>query len=88
MTNKSKVQKASEDSFNSLHNLVTNELIKRLEGGEASTADIRAAIEWLSKNDVTGVAMPGSPLDNLRHLVPVVDPELIRNRMNGTPSYQ
>lgn len=79
-------KKATEDSFNELHNIVTNELISRVKmGKECSTADLKAAIEWLHKNDVSGVAMEGTPLDNLRHLVPVVDPELIRERVNGTP---
>jgi hypothetical protein len=59
-------QRASEEQFARLHNLVTNELINRVEqGSEASTQDIKAAIEWLAKNNITGVALSGSPLGNL-----------------------
>jgi len=76
--------KATEDTFNELHNLVTAELISRIKSGEASTADLKAACDWLAKNDITGVAMEGSPLDQLVNIFPKVDPELVRSRMNGT----
>lgn len=83
MANKPK--KATEDRFNHLHNILTEALIKKLENSETCTAaDLRAAAEWLHKNDISGVATEGSPLDNLRHLVPVVNPEDIQRRVNGT----
>jgi hypothetical protein len=59
-------QKATEDQFNELHSLVTTELTNRLnKGGDAATADIKAAIDWLAKNNITGVATTGSPLAGL-----------------------
>ena len=59
-------QRATEDQFANLHNLVTKELINRVnKGEEATTADIKAAIDWLAKNNITGVAASGSPLANL-----------------------
>ena len=76
--------KATEDSFNQLHNLVTSELISRIKSGEASTADLKAACDWLAKNDITGVALEGSPLDQLVNILPKIDPELVRSRMHGT----
>ena len=55
--------KANEEAFNNLHGLVTTELTRRVKQKEdCSTADLKAAIEWLSKNNVTGVAVEGSPL--------------------------
>jgi len=71
-------------TFNELHNIVTAELISRIKSGEASTADLKAACDWLAKNDITGVAMEGSPLDQLVNILPKIDPELVRSRMNGT----
>jgi len=65
--------RTSEDSFEELHSLVTNEIIGRLQKGEASTADLRAAIEWLKVNDITGVAVEGSPLAGLAGLIPELD---------------
>lgn len=63
-------KRASEASFEELHELLTNELIKRVKSGEASTADLRACIEWLAKNDITGVATEGSPLAGLLGSIP------------------
>ncbi len=63
-------KRASEDLFNQLHGMLTNELIVRIQSGEASTADLRAAIDWLHKNDITGVAVEGSPLSSLMGLIP------------------
>lgn len=79
-----KKKKASEDSFCELHEMVTNELANRIRSGEASTADIRAAIEWLKTNDITGTDNEGSPLDKLVNLMPKVDPELVQKRLYGT----
>ena len=59
-------QKATESQFNHLHSIVTEELINRLnKGEEASVAEIKAAIEWLAKNNITGVATSGSALERL-----------------------
>jgi len=63
-------KRANEDQFDLLHRILTTELINRIESGEATTADLRAAIDWLSKNDVTGVAVEGSPLASLLGSIP------------------
>lgn len=78
-----KLKKAAEERFNLLHNLLTEAHIRSLESGEYTAADLKAAADWLHKNDISGVAVEGSPLDNLRHLVPVVNPEDIQRRVNG-----
>ena len=54
-------KRASEDLFDELHALLTTEIIGRIRSGEATTADLRAAIDWLKANDITGVAVDGSP---------------------------
>lgn len=74
-------KKATEDMFNELHNMVTQELMNRIKNGEASTADLKAACDWLAKNDISGVAYDGNPLDKLATIMPKVDPELVRQRM-------
>ena len=78
-----KHQKATEDQFSELHDMVTRELANRIRSGEASTADIKAAIEWLKTNDITGVQFDGNPLDKLATVMPKVDPELIQKRLYG-----
>jgi hypothetical protein len=79
-----KKAKATEDQFNELHQLVTSEFLKRLKSGEATTADIKAACDWLKSNDINGIAVEGSPLDQLVSILPKIDPELVRSRMHGT----
>ena len=76
--------KAAEDKFNELHNLVTEDFLRRVRSGEASTQDLKAACDWLKTNDITGVAYEGSPLDKLNKILPTVDPDLVRSRMYGT----
>ena len=75
--------KASEDQFNELHQLVTKEFLARVKSGEASTADLKAACDWLKTNDISGVAIEVSPLDKLEKLMPTVDPELVQTRLYG-----
>jgi hypothetical protein len=76
--------KATEDMFNELHNIVTKELLNRIKSGEATTADLKAACEWLHKNDISGIAVEGNPLDKLASIMPKVDPELVQRRLYGT----
>ena len=79
--------KATEENFNELHNLVTKEFLKRVKSGEASAHELKAACDWLKTNDVTGVATDGSALDKLQKIMPKVDPELIQTRLYGKSKY-
>lgn len=76
-------KRASEDAFDKLHMILTTELIARIESGEASTADLRAAIDWLAKNDITGVAIEGSPLASLAGVIPELDFSDVEGYTNG-----
>jgi TPR repeat protein len=80
-------KKATEDMFNELHNMVTQELLNRIKSGEASTQDLKAACDWLAKNDISGVAYDGNPLDKLANIMPKVDPELVRTRLYGRKDF-
>ena len=68
-----KVSRAGESQFNELHNLVTTEFLNRIKNGEATTADLKAASDWLYKNDITGVAFDTSPLSKLADVMPKID---------------
>ena len=76
-------KKATEAQFNELHNLVTQEFLKRVKSGEASTADLKAACDWLKTNDISGIALDGNPLAQLANIMPQVDPELVQTRLYG-----
>ena len=77
------MKKAAEAQFNELHSLVTEDFLKRVRSGEATTQDLNAACDWLKTNDITGVAYEGSPLEKLNKILPKVDPELVHRRLYG-----
>ena len=76
-------KKATEESFNELHYLVTEDFLRRIKSGEATTQDLKAACDWLKTNDITGVAFDGSPIDKLNKLLPTVDASLVQRRVYG-----
>ena len=67
--------RASEEDFSELHGLVTNELIARIKNGDATTQDLKAATDWLAKNNITGVPVLGSPLAALFASMPELEIE-------------
>jgi hypothetical protein len=66
-------RRASEDQFDELHRIVTEAMIAKIRSGEAGPADLKVATDWLHKNNVTGVAVEGSPLENLLKSIPEFD---------------
>lgn len=78
------LKKANEDKFNELHNILTEELLTRIKSGEASSQDLKAAIDWLKQNDITGVAIEGNPLSKLANIMPEIDPEMVQQRLYGS----
>ena len=72
MTTKAK-KRATEDQFNELHGILTTEFLARIKSGEATTADLKAAADWLAKNDITGIGCDDTPLGKLADLMPKVD---------------
>tara|TARA_A100001011_G_scaffold233709_1_gene241738 strand:- start:268 stop:513 length:246 start_codon:yes stop_codon:yes gene_type:complete len=77
------MNKATEQEFNELHQLVTTEFLKRVKSGEATTQDLKAACDWLKTNDISGVAYDGNPLSKLASVLPEIDPELVKSRLYG-----
>ena len=74
-------KKATEEQFNELHQLVTEEFLKRVKSGEATTQDLKAACDWLKSNDISGVAYDGNPLSKLAKVLPEIDPELVKSKL-------
>ena len=66
--------RANEEAFDELHGLVTNELINRIKNGEATTQDLKAAADWLAKNNVIG-----SPLAALFASMPELEVEDVQS---------
>ena len=78
------MKKATETQFNELHSLVTEEFLKRVKSGTATTQDLKAACDWLRTNDITGIAYDGNPLDKLATVIPQINPELVQRRLYGS----
>ena len=81
-------KKATEDQFNELHNLVTTEFLKRVKSGGATAHELKAACDWLVKNDISGVAYEGNPLDKLAAVMPKIDPDLVQRRLYGKSKHE
>ena len=75
------MKKATEEQFNELHQLVTQEFLDRVKSGEATSQDLKAACDWLKSNDISGVAYDGNPLSKLANVLPEIDPELVKARL-------
>ena len=73
--------RAKEGDFENLHNLVTQEFLGRIQSGEATTADLKAACDWLKANDITGVASEDSPLAGLAGIIPELDFNDVKRHM-------
>jgi len=77
------MKKATEEQFNELHQLVTQEFLDRVKSGEATTQDLKAACDWLKSNDISGIAYDGNPLSKLANVLPEIDPELVKTKLYG-----
>ncbi len=82
------MKKATEEQFNELHNLVTTEFLKRIKSGEATAHELKAACDWLVKNDISGVAYEGNALDKLAAVMPNIDPDLVQRRLYGKSKHE
>ena len=80
------MKKATEEQFNELHQLVTNEFLSRVKSGQATTQDLKAACDWMKTNDISGVAYDGNPLSKLAQVLPEIDPDLVQRRIYGRHS--
>ena len=81
MTNKEETNMGTEEQFETLHGLVTSEFISRIKAGESSTADLRAACEWLKTNGITGIPVDESPLADLLGLIPELSFEDVQSEI-------
>lgn len=66
-------KRATEELLGELHEMTATFLLKRVKSGEASPAEINAAIKFLKDNGVEAVLGKGSPLDNLAASLPSFD---------------
>ena len=61
--------KANENLLNGLHQMVAQDLIKKIASGEATVQELNAAIKFLKDNDVTADITYNAPLRQLEQEV-------------------
>ena len=79
-------RRASEETFNELHKLLTEEYLIIILSGEATTADLKAAGDWLFKNDITGIVVDNGALGKLADIMPTIDFDAVQKavQFNGS----
>lgn len=63
-------KRASDEVLDNLHRMVAEELLRRITTGEASPAELNAAIKFLQNNGIEATMTPGSNLDKLANALP------------------
>lgn len=64
-----------KELLDSLQSEVVKELLKKVQSGEATAADLNVARQMLKDNHITTVPKKGDPLDNLTHSLPFTGDE-------------
>ena len=70
--------KAPQETLETLHSQVAQELLQRIISGEASSADMSNAIKFLKDNGVEGLPVQDSPLGNLAEILPFPKKEKLK----------
>lgn len=65
--------RASENTLGELHELIAKELIAKIKSGEATSADINAAIKFLKDNDISCVVSQNDDMKELVDSLPIYD---------------
>ena len=63
----------SKEKLEQLHEILTQELLTRIQAGEAAPALLNVARQFLRDNGIESLALPGSPLNDLLSQLPTFD---------------
>jgi len=67
--------RASEELLGQLHEAVTTDLLRRVKAGDASPAELNAAIKLLQNNGIEAILTEESPLKALMESLPKFEDE-------------
>jgi len=65
--------RASEATLGKLHEAVAKQLLDKVQSGEASVAEINAAIKLLKDNNIVSLVETGDTMSKLYHALPEFD---------------
>ena len=63
----------SKEKLEQLHEVLTQELLARIQQGEAAPALLNVARQFLRDNGIESLALPGSPLNDLLSQLPTFE---------------
>ena len=63
----------SKEKLEQLHEVLTQELLARIQQGEAAPALLNVARQFLRDNGIESLALPGSPLNELLSQLPTFE---------------
>jgi hypothetical protein len=63
-----------------LHTTVAEDLLRRVQSGEATSQELSVAVKFLKDNGIEAQATPDSPLANLIDSLPEFDDEKLHSR--------
>lgn len=67
--------RASEELLGSLHDAVAKDLLARVKSGEATPAELNAAIKFLQNNGIEAMCEEDSPVHDLMKSLPIFSEE-------------
>lgn len=74
--------RATDELLGQLHEAIAKDLLAKIKSGEATPAEISAAIKFLANNHIEVDTVPDSPLDKLAKALPTFDDEQDENYVN------
>ena len=69
------MEQVTKELQNKLHQVLTQELLARVESGDASSAELNVARQFLKDNNIDGTIEQSDPLANLAKILPFTDEE-------------
>ncbi len=69
------MDKDLNDLMVNMHKALAGELLARIQSGEATAAELSAAIKFLKDNGIDANMTKDSPLENLAKILPFADPD-------------
>ena len=68
----------TEKTLSALHEMLAQDLLTRVESGNATAAELAVAMKFLKDNGIeVGIHQDNSPLTNLAKVLPFKDPDII-----------
>lgn len=79
--------RATEQTLSALHELTAQALISRIKSGEATSADLNAAIKFLKDNNINCIGEANDTMKELVDELPVFDDTMVNYSASYDPQF-